>query len=37
VFFSADDLSDAKLIPEENREEFALGVALVHYLMDLGI
>jgi len=28
VFFSSDDLSDAKPIPEEDREEFALGVAL---------
>jgi hypothetical protein len=37
IFFSADNLSDAKPIPEENREEFALGVALVHYLMNAGI
>ncbi len=37
VFFSSDDLSDAKPIPEEDREEFALGVALVHYLMNAGI
>jgi hypothetical protein len=37
VFFSADDLSDAKPIPEEDREEFALGVALIHYSMNAGI
>jgi hypothetical protein len=37
VFFSSDDLSDAKPIPKEDREEFALGVALVHYLMNEGI
>ena len=37
VFFSSDDLSNAKPIPEEDREEFALGVALVHYLMNVGI
>jgi hypothetical protein len=37
VFFSADDLSDAKPIPEADREEFALGVALVHYSMNAGI
>jgi hypothetical protein len=37
VFFSSDDLSDAKPIPEENREEFALGVALLHYSMKAGI
>ena len=37
VFFSADDLSDAKPIPEEDREEFALGVALMHYSMNAGI
>jgi hypothetical protein len=37
VFFSSDDLSDAKPIPEEDREEFALGVALIHYLMKAGI
>jgi hypothetical protein len=29
VYFSSDNLSDAKPIPEEDREEFALGVALV--------
>jgi hypothetical protein len=37
VFFSSDDLSNAKLIPEEDREEFALGFALVHYSMNAGI
>jgi len=37
IFFSSDDLSDATLIPEEDREEFALGVALVHYSMNAGI
>jgi hypothetical protein len=37
IFFLADDLSDAKPIPEEYREEFALGVALVHYSMNTGI
>ncbi len=37
VFFSSDNLSNAKLIPEEDREEFALGVALVHYSMNAGI
>jgi len=37
VFFSSDDLSDAKPIPEEDRDEFALGVALVHYSMNAGL
>ncbi len=37
VFFSSDDLSDAMPIPKEDREEFALGVALVHYSMNAGI
>jgi hypothetical protein len=37
VFFSSDDLRGTKPIPEEDREEFALGVALVHYLMNAGI
>jgi len=37
IVFSSDDLSDAKPIPEEDREEFALGVALVHYSMNAGI
>jgi hypothetical protein len=37
VFFSSDDLSEAKPIPKEDREEFALGVALVHFSMNAGI
>ena len=37
VFFSSDDLSNAKPIPEEDREEFALGVALVHYSINADI
>ena len=37
VFFSSDDLSNAKHIPEEDREEFALRVTLVHYSMNAGI
>jgi hypothetical protein len=37
VFFSSDNLSDAKPIPEEDREEFALGAILVHYSMNAGI
>jgi hypothetical protein len=37
VFFSSDDLSDAKPIPKEDREEFTLGVALVHYSMNAGM
>jgi len=37
IFFSSDDLSDAKPIPEEAREEFTLGVALVYYSMNAGI
>ena len=37
VFFSSDDLSNAKPIPEEDRDEFAHGVALVHYSMNTGI
>jgi hypothetical protein len=36
-FFSADNLSNAKPIPKEDREEFALGVALTHYSMNMGI
>ncbi len=32
-----DNLSNAKPIPEEDREEFALGAALVHYSMNAGI
>ncbi len=37
VFFSSDDLSDAKPILEEDREEFSLGVALVHYSMNASL
>ena len=37
VFFSSDNLSEAKPVPKEDREEFALGVALVHYSMNAGI
>ncbi len=33
----ADDLSDVKPVPEKNREEHALGIALVHYSMGAGI
>jgi hypothetical protein len=37
MFFSAEDLSNMKPIPEEDRLEWALGVALVHYSMKAGI
>ncbi len=37
MFFSAEDLSNAKPIPEDNRLEWALGVVLVHYSMKAGI
>ncbi len=37
VFFSSDNLSKVQPIPEDDREEFALGVALVHYSMNVGI
>ncbi len=37
MLFSAEDLSNAKPIPEEDREEHALGIALVHYSMGAGI
>ena len=37
VFFSSDDLSDTKPIPEEDRKEFALRAALVPYSMNAGI
>ena len=36
-FFSSDNLSDARPILKEDREEFPLGVVLVHYLMNTGI
>jgi hypothetical protein len=37
MFFLAEDLSNAKPIPEDNRLEWALGVALVHYSMKAGM
>ncbi len=37
TFFSAEDLSDAKPVPEEDRDEWALGVALIHYSMNAGL
>ncbi len=37
MLFSADGLSNAKPVPEEDREEHALGIALVHYSMGAGI
>jgi hypothetical protein len=37
MFFSAKDLSDAAPIPVEDREEFALGVALTQYSIGAGI
>jgi hypothetical protein len=37
MLFSADNLSDVKPVPEEDREEHALGIALVHYSMGAGI
>jgi hypothetical protein len=37
MFFSVEDLSDMKPIPEEDRLEWALGVVLVHYSMKAGI
>jgi hypothetical protein len=37
MFFLADDLSNAKPVPEEDREEYVLGIALVHYSMGAGI
>ncbi len=37
MLFSVDNLSNAKPVPEEDREEHALGIALVHYLMGAGI
>jgi hypothetical protein len=36
-FFSAEDLSDAKPVPEVDREEYALGIALVIYGIGPGI
>jgi hypothetical protein len=37
MFFLAGDLSNAKPISEDNRLEWALGVALIHYSMHSGI
>jgi hypothetical protein len=37
MLFLAVDLSKAKPVPEEDREEYALGIALVHYSMGVGI
>ncbi len=37
MFFLVDDLSNAKPISEEDREEYALGIALMHYSMGDGI
>jgi hypothetical protein len=37
MFFLADNLSNAKPVPEEDREEYALGIALVHYSNGAGI
>ena len=33
----AEDLSNAMPIPEDNRLEWVLGIALVHYSMKAGI
>ncbi len=35
--FSAEDLNNAKMIPEEDREEYTLGVAMVQYSISAGI
>jgi hypothetical protein len=37
MFFLPEDLSNTKPIPEDNRLEWALGVALVHYSIKAGI
>ncbi len=37
MFFLAEDLSNANPIPEDDRLEWVLGVALVHYSMKAGI
>ncbi len=37
MLFLADNLSNAKPVPEEDREEHALGIALVHYSMGAEI
>jgi hypothetical protein len=35
MFFLAEDLSNTKPITEDDRLEWALGVALIHYSMKL--
>jgi hypothetical protein len=37
MFFLAEDLSNAKLSPEDDMLEWALGVVLVHHSMKAGI
>jgi hypothetical protein len=37
MFFLAEDLSNVKPIPEDDRLEWVLGIALVHYSMKAGI
>jgi hypothetical protein len=37
TFFSAEDLSDAKHVPEEDRDGWVLGVALVHCSMNAAL
>jgi hypothetical protein len=37
MLFLAEDLGNVKPIPEDNRLEWVLGVALVHYFMKAGI
>ena len=37
IFFSGDSLSNAKPIPEEDREEWVLGVALAQYSITAGL
>jgi hypothetical protein len=37
MFFLAEDLRDTKPLVEEDQEEWALGITLVHYSMGAGI
>ncbi len=37
MFFLVEDLSNAKPVAEEDREEWALGIALTHYPMAMGV
>jgi hypothetical protein len=37
MIFSTEDLSNIKLVVEEDQEEWALGLALVHYSMGARI